>query len=293
MRSFSDGDKENVFFYANQDARYYDQLEEFTQPHIDLIHDTMVELIVYSLTGHDTTESDRPFHILNVASGTGAETFRLLRQFKDVSIVAVDFSPPMNRELRRKFAERYPDQEFASRVTLIENDIFGDACSPEALISMLPNEVESCGFDAVVGGLFLHHYPVEKIREFYRRAHAVLKPGGVLVLCEAISFESQSLSHFAHDYGEQWMRKQFTDPDENLRNTRDSLGKDAERLCTQWIRHWNTEHVYIPDVTIHCSPLQDHHESTATHAALAVEAGFQEVGFPFRLWEAAVLWAKA
>ena len=96
MNSISDNDKKRVFFYADEDAKYYDIVEALTQPYIDLIHDTMVDLVEYSLTWLRQKPSDRPLYLLDVASGTGAEAFRLLERFDDLRIIAVDFSPPMN-----------------------------------------------------------------------------------------------------------------------------------------------------------------------------------------------------
>jgi SAM-dependent methyltransferase len=284
----SDQDKKNVFFYADEDAKYYDLLEKLN-PYIDLIHDTMVDLVEYSLTWKNEKALGRPFHILDVASGTGAEAFRLLKRFSDIHIVAVDFSPPMNREFRRKFNEQYPDCDFASCVTLIEDDFFSEACAPENLISLLPGDLEPRAFDVVIAGLFLNHYPIETQQEFYRRAHAALRPGGTLVLCEDIAFESQRLSEFAHDFGDRWIRKQFRDPDEYLRN---KYNIDTARLRQQWIDHWQNAHIYAPDVTFTDGRQSDSGETNLSHASMALEAGFQKIGFPFRLWEAAILWGE-
>jgi len=284
----SDKDKKKVFFYADEDAKYYYLVEELTQPYIDLIHDTMVDLIEYSLTWKCEKLLGRPFYVLNVASGTGAEAFRLLERFDDIHIVTVDFNPPMNREFRRKFNEQYPDCNFASCVTLIEDDFFGEACAPENLISLLPGGLELCGFDAVIAGFFLNHYPIETQQDFYRRVHAVLRPGGALVLCEGIAFESQRLSEFAHDFGDRWIRKQLSEPDANLRSKYNALGSDSARLRRQWIEHWQKAHIYAPDMTF----MGDSGKTGPSHASMALEVGFQKIGFPFRLWEAAILWGE-
>ncbi len=292
MSRISDHEKKKVFFYADEDAKYYDLAEELTQPCMDLIHDTMVDLVEYSLTWKSEQDLRRPFYVLNVASGTGAEAFRLLERFDDIHVFAADFNPPMNKEFRRKFNERYPECDFASCVTLIEDDFFGEACAPDELISLLPEDLDPQAFDAVIAGFFLHHYPVEVKREFYRRAHAVLRPGGVLVLGEAISFESQRLSEFAHNFGYRWIEKQFSEPDQHLRSKYDALGSDAERLRQKWIDHWQNTHIYAPDVTVMGDQPTGGRETKPSHASMALEAGFQKIGFPFRLWEAAILWGE-
>ena len=294
MSVISDEDKKKKFFYADEDAKYYDLVEELTQPYIDLIHDTMVGLIEYSLTWKCEKPLGCPFYVLDIASGTGAEAFRLLERFDDIHIViaAVDFSRPMNREFRRKFAERHPDGDFDSCVTLIKDDFFGKTCAPENLMSLLPRDLVPRAFDAVIAGFFLNHYPIETQKEFYRRTHAVLRPDGTLVLCEGMSFESQRLSEFAHDFGEHWIRKQLSNPDEHLRSKYNALGSDAARLRRQWIDHWQNAHIYAPDVTFTGSRPPGCEETRPSHTSMALEAGFQEIGFPFRLWEAGILWAR-
>lgn len=291
MSVITNGDKKKIFFYANEDAEYYDLLEEFTQPCIDLIHDTMVDLVVYSLTWKLRKAVESPFYVLDVASGTGAEAFRLLRQINEIQIVAVDFSPPMNQQFRRKFAEQYPDRDFQSVITLIEDDFFGEACAPENLLTRLPKDSNQQCFDAIIAGFFLHHYPAKIKQEFFKRTYELLRPTGALVLCEAISFESQRLSDFAHDFGERWMQKQFSNPDERLQSKYNALGSEAVRLYRQWIDHWQNTHIYAPDVTIVGGQQVGDVEIDTSYASMALKAGFKEIGFPFRLWEAGILWA--
>lgn len=291
MSPISDEERKKIFPYAYEDAKYYDLMEELTQPYIDLIHDTMVDLVRDSLTWKSEKTVKSPFYMLDVASGTGAEAFRLLKCFDDVQIVAVDFSPPMNREFRRKFSKQYPKRDFASCITLIAKDFFSKACAPENLVSRLPEDLKPRAFDAVISGFFLNHYPIETQQEFYRRAYAALRPGGVLVLCEGIGFESQRLSEFSHDFGTRWIDKQFTDPDEHLRGKYSALGSEATRLHQQWSEHWRDAHVYIPDVTLTGGRRLGHGEASQSYANMALETGFREVGFPFRLWETGILWA--
>lgn len=292
MSSISEDDRKRVFFYADQDSKYYDMVEALTQPCIDLIHDTMVDLVEYSLTWRREKPSDRPFYVLNVASGTGAEALRLLERFEHIRIIAVDFSPPMNREFRRKFGDRHPDRDFNSLVTLLEEDFFTEACEPSRLKALLPADLEPRAFDAAIASFFLHHYPIETKREFYGRAHALLRPGGVLVMAEPFEFESPTLSGFAHDFGDHWIRKQFHNPDKIMRKRLRALGAEAPRLYKEWTDHRAKTHIYAPEATL--TGKHSRRADTArvaSHASMAIEAGFDEVGFPLRIWEAGILWA--
>jgi len=275
-----------LFFYAGDDAKYYDIVEELTQPYIDLIHDNMIDLVEYSISWEQNTPVNRPFVVLVIASGTGAEVFRLLDRFKgNIHILAVDYSPFMNDQLIAKFNKRYPNREFKKSITLVENDIFSTECEPKKLCALIPKEIRVSKFDAVVAGFFLHHYRPDKKQLFFNNTYEVLRKRGVLVLCEAVSYQSKELSKFAHDFGERWMKKQFTDPEEHLKENFKLLGSDAQRLKKQWIEHWNTQHHYSADYNI----MKKMDDTCPTYAEMAIQEGYKEVGFPFRFFEVGTL----
>jgi ubiquinone/menaquinone biosynthesis C-methylase UbiE len=278
-----------IFFYAGDDAKYYDIVEELTQPYIDLIHDNMIDLVEYSISWEQNTPVNRPFVVLVIASGTGAEVFRLLDRFKgNIHILAVDYSPFMNDQLIAKFNKRYPNRDFKKSITLVENDIFSTECEPKKLCALIPKEIKVSKFNAVVAGFFLHHYPTDKKQLFFNNTYEVLRKRGVLVLCEAVSYQSKKLSKFAHDFGERWMKKQFTDPEEHLKENVKMLGADAQRLKKQWIEHWNTQHHYSADFNI----ITKAEDICPTYTEMAIQAGYKDVGFPFRFFEVGTLWGK-
>lgn len=276
-----------LFFYAGDDAKYYDIVEELTQPYIDLIHDNMIDLVEYSISWKKKTPVNRPFVVLVIASGTGAEVFRLLDRFKgNIHIVAVDHSPFMNEQLIEKFNKRYPNKEFKKSITLVESDIFSTECEPKTLCAFIPKEIKAKKFDAVLAGFFLHHYPTDKKQLFFNNTYEVLRKSGVLVLCEAVSYQSKELSKFAHDFGERWMQKQFTDPEEHLKENIKLLGEDAQRMKKQWINHWNTQHHYQADFNI----MNKTDDVSTTYTEMAIQAGYKDIGFPFRFFEVGTLW---
>jgi len=197
----------------------------------------------------------------------------------------------MNDLFRLKLADHARGKDFASRVSFVEEDFFCDLCAPEQLQAKMPDDVAGEGFDAVIAGLFLHHYGADVKAEFFGRARAALKPGGVLVLCEAMAFDSPSLSQFAHDFGDNWIRKQFSDPDQHLRPKRDSLGADAGRLRDEWLYHWNHTHIYATDV--HLRSAREPRNREPSYTEMAHDAGFRDLGLPFRFWEVGVLWARS
>lgn len=288
MIAFSDEDKKSVFFYADEDAKYYDIVEELAQPNIDLIHDTMIDLVEFSISQKYPRymEVDRLVTVLDVGSGTGAEAFRLLDRFPNIHIIAVDFSPSINREFERKFNKSYPDIDFVSKVTLLEEDFFGESCDPSSLKQNLLKNTGQNGFDAVVAGFFLHHYSGEQKQTFYKRVYECLNKGATLIHGDLFSFQSQALSKYAHEFGERWIRKQLSNPDVHLAEKHKKLGSDASRFCQTWIHHWNNTHDYNPAERPFANVSQNEN-----HEQMIIDAGFIELGFPFRLWEAGILWA--
>lgn len=280
-------EREDVFFYATRDVKYYDLLEELAQPYIDLIHDTMVDLMAYSLRDACGDRYADP-RVLIIGSGTGAELFRVLDRFPRAQLVAIDFSPQMNAELRRKFTERRPRQDFDRRINLIEADFFSDRCQSEKLLRDLPSRYSGL-FDVVIAGFFLHHYNESTKALFYRRAAALLRAPGFLVHGDLFNFQSDLLSAFAHDFGERWIRKQMSDPDPTLRAKFDAVGSEIHRLREEWITHWNATHQYAP---IESAERRTGSAPDLGQAAIALREGFSDIGCPFRLWEAAILWAR-
>jgi len=181
---------------------------------------------------------------------------------------------------KRKFKNKYPDKSFDSQISLIEDDFFSENCNPDNLISLLPKDIEPRMFDAIIGGFFLHHYHTEIKQLFFKRAYNLLREDGVLVLCEAMSFQSKDLSEFAHDFGERWMKKQFSEPDEYLRDNLKALGDDAPRLKKQWIEHWNKDHIYTHDANLQKEKQQSHLIMPSSYADIAFHVDFKQVGFP-------------
>jgi hypothetical protein len=120
----------------------------------------------------------------------------------------------------------------------------------------------------------------------------MLRPGGVLVLGDLFSFQSKGLNKLAFDADDRWLRKQFHDPDEPLRPKLQALGKAAPRLYKEWVEHRARFHVCVPDLLLVSPTSSSERLSSPSHASMVLDAGFVEVGLPFRLWETGILWAR-
>src|SRR5262245_37886920 len=115
----SPNERDRVYFFA-QDERFvplYDLIEDVLNPYLQATHDLMVELVVNSIGRERTDSANRT--VLVVGSGTGGEVLRLAKALPSAKIVAVDFSPLMNAQLKAKYAAHFPELGFDSNVHLL------------------------------------------------------------------------------------------------------------------------------------------------------------------------------
>jgi SAM-dependent methyltransferase len=105
--------------------------------------------------------------VLDLGSGDGRLLALVLLARPAARGVALDFSPPMLRRLRGRFAAD-------PRVAVVEHDL-------EAPLPDLGS------FDAVVSSFAIHHLAHERKRRLYQEVWAVLEPGGVFANLEHVA----------------------------------------------------------------------------------------------------------
>jgi tRNA (cmo5U34)-methyltransferase len=114
-----------------------------------------------------------PRRLLDLGSGGG----RLLEIVKAArpraAFVALDFSPPMLEELRKRYGKQ-------GDVAIVSHDMSGP------LPPMEP-------FDAVVSSFAIHHLTHERKRSLYREIYDLLAPGGVFCNFEHVASPSARL----------------------------------------------------------------------------------------------------
>jgi SAM-dependent methyltransferase len=278
---------EIYFFAQDKDfAPYYDLVEDLLNPHLKITHDLMIDLVIESINRNRRTTINEPA-VLVVGSGTGGEVLRIVRKLPLARIVAIDFSPPMNAQLREKYTAEFSGLEFDSNIDLLEFDFLSERCAPDSLVSGLYKKFGMHEFDAVVIGFVTHHYSPEQKLEFYRRVRAVLCKGGSLIHGDLFNYNSEWLSRLAHAVGEKWI-EQLVDPDAKARNQWIKIQHIASRLCAAWIRHWNGTHIY----SLMNNDSGGSSDAFPSHASALRELGFSEVECPLRLWEVGVIWAR-
>jgi SAM-dependent methyltransferase len=176
---FDREERYNKFFYAQAlNAGMYDVTVDLVVPLYQLMHEMMTRLLELSfrLAGPSSSSSEEKV-ILDIGSGTGTDSIRILRQWPKIKVVAVDFSKPMNDVFRRSFRDAFPSEDIDSRVRFVEEDITCDRGQPAGLMAVLSDFTQGkkkC-FDAVVTALTLHDFERNDKLEAYRRAFKVLK----------------------------------------------------------------------------------------------------------------------
>jgi SAM-dependent methyltransferase len=112
--------------------------------------------------------------VLDLGAGDAVLLALVLEAFPDSRGVAVDFSPLMLEQARKRLAK------FGDRASVAECDLQ----SPQWL------SVVQGPYDAVVSGFAIHHLADDRKRTLYQEIHGLLADGGVFVNCEHVSSAS-------------------------------------------------------------------------------------------------------
>lgn len=112
--------------------------------------------------------------ILDIGSGNGRLLDLCLLKCKNATAVALDFSPAMLAELKKK----YDDDE---NVTVIEHDFNN------------PFPFEAGSFDLVVSSFAIHHVDDNRKKNLYTEVWNILESGGTFCNLEHVSSPSEEL----------------------------------------------------------------------------------------------------
>lgn len=113
--------------------------------------------------------------VLDLGTGAGRLLGLLLNERPGIVGVGLDFSEPMLRAARERFA-------YDRRITLVEHD----------LAERLPGEALG-RFDVVVSSFAIHHLEHERKRSLYGEVFDLLAPGGVFANLEHVASPSERL----------------------------------------------------------------------------------------------------
>ncbi|HEY5869820.1 MAG TPA: methyltransferase domain-containing protein [Candidatus Tectomicrobia bacterium] len=146
-----------------------------SRQHFDLMADQYDEMFITHMHDYDITHemvlSMLPFpregalRVLELGTGTGNLTQKLLDRFPQSTVVGYDVSTEMLARARAKLAS------VRARVQLHQGDI---------------SHITFPGpFDAVISAIAVHHVPPPAKPVLFHRLYTALRPGGVLVIGDA------------------------------------------------------------------------------------------------------------
>lgn len=186
--------------------------------------------------------------ILELGSGTGGLSLRILRRCTGAKLTAVDYSPRMLEFAQGKIAETgYGDQ-----VRWVEAD-FGEWAVDGDAVPI------GSGFDACVSSLAIHHLTDEMKLKLFQRIKQVLNPGGCFWNADPTPTQAVALQPLYQKVKEDWTQQQGSDRDE----IRAKLGSSD--------RHGHSSH--------------DHLASLSAHLEMLRKAGFQSIDVPWKYFE--------
>jgi len=192
----------------------------------------------------------------------------------------------MHGLFRKKLSRR---RDLLARCSFVTGDIAGPECEPRRLRALLPRRVEGSGLDAVISAFALHHLEHDEKALVYRRAHELLKPGGLFVNADLFTYQDPRLSDEALEFDLTWIRGSF------LGGQADQLRRTAPvaaraRLARKWLAHYQRDNRTEP--VEDALKTQKRRPRTAGHATMLTRAGFTAVAVPFRFWQVGIVWAR-
>jgi SAM-dependent methyltransferase len=154
--------------------------------------------------------------ILDLGTGDGRLLNLVRREHPDTDAVAVDFSPTMLEEARKRFGGD-------ASINVVEHNLDGP----------LP---ELGKFDAVISSFAIHHVVHERKRALYAEIYGLLNPGGVFCNLEHVASPSPELhKEFLERIG---FTVESEDPSNKLLDVETQLGWLREIGFVEVDCHW-------------------------------------------------------
>jgi len=258
------------FFFAEAAAGMYDVTIGSVVPNYAFCH----RFSMYLLENQNIQPGDA---ILDVGSGTGADSIAMLQAFPKIHVYSIDLCAPIQQiHLRKLRQSDSPTLKLERRSTLVCSDI----TAFHSGISLLKSLGRNSPFAAVVSGFTIHHLRNAEKARFYRLAYEVLRPGGALINADLYSYANREMNRRALEFDLNWMRTEFINPSCDF--TRQIPHGRRVALLRRWINHYHSAN------RLH--PLEDVGKVRG-QVSMVNRAGFRRIAIPYRLSLSGILYA--
>ncbi len=202
--------------YFDQYAHDYDRIQPVKIEMYRFYHELALDLVPYS--------SDQPFRFADLGSGTGNFLSMVLERFPASTAMALDLSQRMLSASESKLGVS------SGRVQFIQHD----------LNESFPAELTD--LDMVVAFSAIHHLPDERKQAICHEIYAALKPGGTLLLADAMyvpysedvwrSGREREESSRSRRFSEAGIRQHEFDEHEEAKSGLDEASPERDRIST-------------------------------------------------------------
>lgn len=245
-----------VYFYAQQYAQHYDDTIEMVTAGWQDMHSTSLAYLRRMLTAPVGW-------VLDIGSGTGRESLALLKEFSELSVVAVDISKKMNERFRQNFTRMF-GEDGQERVKLLRADITALPDVETQITALLPSGY-GCKFSCVISAGTFHHFPDAARIGVFEMASRLLRTGGVFINGDLYAYDDPGITEFALQMAKDWIAYQFDHPP---RDVKDRLsGRVLAKLKKQWLTHYDNDNI---------------HRALSKDYQLLKDLGFGNIAVPFR-----------
>lgn len=289
---YEEEERKNIFFYAEDDVRYYDVDADLNTPRYSLMHEVTFQVVEQSvkwLRGEKTAACEGgEFYFLDVGSGTGAESLRILEAYPESRLVAVDLCAPMHEVLRQKAEALLGERAVKDRVRFVVGDI-----ANEKVEDQIQGALDSFGssrrkFDLCISSLTLHHLTLEEKATTYRMLFRNLQESGAFINADLFGYQSPRVNELSQELLLDWIRDQHDPEKSDYPRNLEVLDDLASALRDKWLEHCsNFNRIFPADAR-----LLDAGNVNPGDCELLHESGFQEISVPFRYWQSTVVWAQ-
>ncbi len=264
------------FFFAGDDATYYDDTIELTVPYYALIHKTMIDCLNY----HFGVSFGKQYKkmkgiVLDVGAGTGKESISVLNNFPNLNVLAIDLCPPMQDIFENNYRKIF-GKGVRKRYKYVIDDITTISSNDEIVLKYY-SEKKLNGCKAAISAYCIHHFPLNEKKEVYQKMFDFLEPGGILINMDLFNYGSELVKTQAHLFDIDYIKNQFEKPNAQFKQSRKIPLKIRKILKDKWVHHMNNDNIL---------------DTIESQLEMLNGIGFKDVECIFKYWQQGIIIAK-